>query len=73
MALQTKGTDVALASPAMIPTQDTVSVARNVLMAALVGFFLGIFAAYAIEFWWAYKGVEPRPVTIRMLLGRESN
>jgi len=73
VALQTKGTDVALASPAMIPTQDTVSVARNVLMAALVGFFLGIFAAYAIEFWWAYKGVEPRAVTFRMLLGRESN
>jgi len=25
---------------------------------------IGIGAAYLIEYWWNYQGVEPRPITI---------
>jgi len=67
VAVQTTGTEVALAAPAAAPEKDIVSGAKNTLLAALVGLMLGVFAAYAIEFWWAYKGLEPEPVTLGSL------
>ena len=70
VALQTKGTEVALASPATIVSNgSTASSARNVLLAGMAGFILGVFATFAIEYWWSYKGIEPYPVTFRTLFG----
>jgi uncharacterized protein involved in exopolysaccharide biosynthesis len=67
VASQTQGTEVALAAAATIPQADAVSGAKNVALAALVGLMLGIGAAYFIEFWWSYKGLQPQPVTLRGL------
>ena len=58
------GKEVALASPAGIPGRANQELFRNVIIAALVGFMIGIGAAYLIEYWWNYQGVEPRPITI---------
>jgi uncharacterized protein involved in exopolysaccharide biosynthesis len=64
VASQTQGTEVALAAPAGVPKNDIVSGTRNVALAALVGLMLGIGAAYFIEFWWSYKGLQPQPITL---------
>jgi len=64
VAVGTTGIEVALASPAAVPDQDTVSGVRNVMLAGAVGLMLGVFAAYAIEFWWGYKGLEPEPIAV---------
>jgi uncharacterized protein involved in exopolysaccharide biosynthesis len=64
VASQTKGTEVALAAPAAVPQADAVSGTKNVALAALVGLMLGIGAAYFIEFWWSYKGLQPQPITL---------
>ncbi|MEJ2304199.1 MAG: Wzz/FepE/Etk N-terminal domain-containing protein [Anaerolineales bacterium] len=64
VASQTQGTEVALAAPAAVPEMDAVSGAKNVALAALVGLVLGIGAAYFIEFWWSYKGLQPQPITL---------
>jgi uncharacterized protein involved in exopolysaccharide biosynthesis len=61
---QTKGTEVALAAAAAVPKADAVSGTKNVALAALVGLMLGIGAAYFIEFWWSYKGLQPQPITL---------
>jgi uncharacterized protein involved in exopolysaccharide biosynthesis len=64
VAAQTQGTEVALAAPAAVPQNDVVSGTKNVALAALVGLMLGIGAAYFIEFWWSYKGLQPQPITL---------
>jgi uncharacterized protein involved in exopolysaccharide biosynthesis len=61
---QTQGTEVALAAAAAAPQADAVSGTKNVALAALVGLMLGIGAAYFIEFWWSYKGLQPQPITL---------
>jgi succinoglycan biosynthesis transport protein ExoP len=64
VAAQTQGTEVALAAPAAVPQNDLVSGTRNVALAALIGLMLGVGAAYFIEFWWSYKGLQPQPITL---------
>jgi uncharacterized protein involved in exopolysaccharide biosynthesis len=59
---KTENTTVALAAPAAVPNKDQNSTVTTVLLAALAGLILGIFAAYAIEFWWRYKGIESHPI-----------
>jgi uncharacterized protein involved in exopolysaccharide biosynthesis len=61
---QTKGAEVSFAAPAAVPTQDLVSGSKNVAIAAAAGLLLGLFVAYGIEFWWRYKGIQPRPITL---------
>ena len=68
VAAQTGGASVALAVPASVPDKDTVSGATNVIMASAVGFFLGIALAFAIEFWWGYKDLEPITITPMTLI-----
>jgi uncharacterized protein involved in exopolysaccharide biosynthesis len=64
VAVQTKGSEVALAAPASVPDRDNVSGFKNVLIAALVGLMLGIVAAFFIEFWWSYKKIEPEKIKV---------
>jgi uncharacterized protein involved in exopolysaccharide biosynthesis len=61
---KTENTTLALAAPAAVPNNDQNSTVKNVLLAALAGLILGIFAAYSIEFWWRYKGIVPHPVSV---------
>ncbi len=62
ISLQTSGSVVTLASPASVPDQDEVSVAKNTAIAGIIGLVLGLISAYGIEFWWAYKGIDATPV-----------
>jgi uncharacterized protein involved in exopolysaccharide biosynthesis len=64
VATKTENTTVALASPAAVPDKDLTSTTKNVLLALVAGFLLGIIAALLIEVWWAYKGIEPHPIII---------
>ena len=64
VAAQTRSTEVALAAPAAVPQSDTSSGATNIALAAAVGLLLGVGAAYFIEFWWSYRGIEPEPITV---------
>jgi capsular polysaccharide biosynthesis protein len=61
---KTENSTVALASPAAVPEKKLTSTTKNVLLALVASLILGICATYAIEFWWAYKGVEPRRIGI---------
>ena len=47
------------AAPAIPPMSDTSSTAKNTLIAAVVGFMFGVSAAFAVEFWWRYKDIQP--------------
>jgi uncharacterized protein involved in exopolysaccharide biosynthesis len=72
VAAQTRSTEVALAAPAAVPQSDTSSGMRNIALAAAVGLLLGVGAAYFIEFWWSYRGIEPEPITVvSVLRGRK--
>ena len=51
-----------IASPALIPETDTVSAIKNAALASAMGFIIGSLIAFAIEFWWWYKGIEPHPI-----------
>ena len=64
VAAQTRSTEVALAAPAAVPQSDTSSGTTNIALAAAVGLLLGVGAAYFIEFWWSYRGIEPEPITV---------
>lgn len=64
IATESLGKEVALASPAGIPGRASLELFRNVIIAALVGFMIGIGVAYLIEYWWNYQGVQPRPISI---------
>jgi uncharacterized protein involved in exopolysaccharide biosynthesis len=63
--VQTKNANVVVAAPAAAPEEDLVSGARNVFGAALVALVMGLLIIYAIEFWWAYKGIQPHPLMLR--------
>jgi hypothetical protein len=65
IASQTGGQEVVLGSTARV-TQNGSSLIRDVALAAIVGLVVSVFVAFAIEFWWGYKGREPMA-----LLGRE--
>jgi predicted signal transduction protein with EAL and GGDEF domain len=41
---------------------------RNIALAAAVGLLLGVGAAYFIEFWWSYRGIEPQAITVVSVL-----
>jgi uncharacterized protein involved in exopolysaccharide biosynthesis len=64
VAVQTKGSEVALAAPASVPDRDTVSGVKNTFIAAIIGLLLGISIVYFIEFWWSYKKIKPQPIKI---------
>ncbi|MBI4770268.1 MAG: hypothetical protein HY784_07635, partial [Chloroflexi bacterium] len=64
VAAQTTGVEVALAAPAAVPDQDTMSGALNVAIATVLGLMLGVLAAYVIEYWQGYKGLELQPVPV---------
>lgn len=64
VAVQTRGTEVALGAPASVPKQDLVSGVSNVMTGSVVGLILGIVIAYAIEFWWLYKDIPSHAVKI---------
>jgi len=62
VAIQSVGSELTLAVPASTPINDTRNGGRNVILASIVGFSIGLFTAFAIEFWWNYKGINPHPV-----------
>jgi capsular polysaccharide biosynthesis protein len=62
VSAETTGTDVVLAAPAAVPVRPVNAGSREIEIAALVGLVLGIVSAFAIEYWWRYKGYEPQPV-----------
>jgi len=65
------GSVVNIASPALIPETDTVSTIKNVALASAMGFIIGSLTAFAIEFWWGYKGIEPHPIINFRLRGNK--
>jgi uncharacterized protein involved in exopolysaccharide biosynthesis len=62
VATQTNNSQVSLALPAAVPIKDLVSGSKNVAVASVAGLLLGLLAAYSVEFWWRYNGIEPHPV-----------
>lgn len=56
------GSEVSLAVPASTPKATRSDILRNTLLGALIGLIVGIGVAYIVEFWWRYKGVQPKPV-----------
>jgi len=60
-----------IASPALIPETDTASTIKNAALASTMGFIIGTFTAFAIEFWWGYKGIEPHPIINFRLRGNK--
>jgi len=65
VSLGIKKAALVFAAPAVAPRGDTSSTAKNVLIAAVVGFMFGVSAAFATEFWWRYKDIEPYPLLTR--------
>jgi len=65
VSLGIKKAALVFAAPAVAPRGDTSSTAKNVLIAAVVGFMFGVSAAFATEFWWRYKTIEPYPLLTR--------
>jgi hypothetical protein len=59
-----QGKALSLASPATAPEGDPVNTLKNVLLSTAVGLTLGVLSAFALEFWWKYKGLDPVPVRI---------
>lgn len=66
---QTGGKEVTLGAPPVVGTQ-TSSLVQPVLLAAGVGLLLGVMAAFAIEYWWSYKGIPPQAI---LRLGSRKN
>jgi len=62
VAAEIPGSVVNIASTALIPEKDTVSTIKNTALATAMGLIIGTFTAFAIEFWWGYKGIEPHPI-----------
>ena len=71
VAAYTSGASVSLSVPASPPKNDTVSGAKNVVLASGVGFFLGIGLALGVEMWWNYKNLEPIAITPSALIRGE--
>jgi uncharacterized protein involved in exopolysaccharide biosynthesis len=65
VSLGIKTATLVFAAPAIAPRGDISSTAKNVLIAAVVGFMFGVSAAFATEFWWRYKDIEPYPLLTR--------
>jgi uncharacterized protein involved in exopolysaccharide biosynthesis len=62
---QTANAAVSVANRAVVPAEDMDSGVKNVAYAVLIGGVLSVFAAYFMEFWWNYKGIDPHPITLR--------
>ncbi len=63
VALQTKGSEVALSVPAAPPDKPVdPGFTKKLALAAGAGLAFSVFLALAIEFWWNYKGAPVRPV-----------
>ena len=61
VAAQTGGQEVTLGAPPVLGTESS-SLIQPVLLAAGVGLLLGMMAAFAIEYWWSYKGIPPQAI-----------
>ena len=70
VSAQTKGTEVALASPAAIPSHPNANQKPVVPLAALAGLIFGAFLVFIIEFWWSYKGIKPWPITVSSIINK---
>jgi uncharacterized protein involved in exopolysaccharide biosynthesis len=70
ISTESLGKEVALASPAGINERNTRDLARNLVIAALVGFLFGVGVAFIIEYWWSYQGIQPRPITLKITRGK---
>jgi uncharacterized protein involved in exopolysaccharide biosynthesis len=69
IAAETTGTELSLAIPASVPLNpNTDGGKRMILISGAAGFIVGILLAFAIEFWWDYKGIKPQPITVKYLL-----
>jgi len=71
VAAEIPGSVINIASQALIPETDTVSTIKNVALASAIGFIIGSLTAFAIEFWWGYKGIEPHPIINFRLRGNK--
>lgn len=71
VASNTSNRAVSLAASAPVPADDTVNEVLNVFLAAVFGLVFGVFATYLVEFWWSYKGIEPKPITLKMILSSQ--
>ena len=71
VAAEIPGSVINIASQALIPETDTVSTIKNVALASAMGFIIGTLTAFAIEFWWDYKGIEPHPIINFRLRGNK--
>jgi uncharacterized protein involved in exopolysaccharide biosynthesis len=71
VASQAGDIEVALAAPAMLPTNNTISMSRTLLIGVVVGALIGIGIALSIEFWWSYKGLAPYAITLHSVFKRE--
>jgi capsular polysaccharide biosynthesis protein len=60
---QTGGQEVVLGAPA-IESEKVSNVLQPVVLAAIVGVVVGVFAAFGIEYWWGYKGIEAQPILL---------
>ena len=65
------GSVVNITSPALLPKPVTVSTNKNVAFSSAMGFIIGTFTAFAIEFWWGYKRIEPHPIINFRLRGNK--
>jgi hypothetical protein len=61
VAAQTGGKEVAIGAAAVMSTVVN-SALQSILLAAGVGLLLGVFSAFALEYWWSYKGLPAQPV-----------
>jgi capsular polysaccharide biosynthesis protein len=61
VATQTGGQEVALGAPATMSTVAN-STLLPIGLAIGVGLLLGVFSAFALEYWWSYKGLPAQPV-----------
>ncbi len=59
---QSSGAEVFLASPSIISEKPRENVALLLGIVALIGFVIGCVITLCVEFWWAYKEIEPRPL-----------
>ena len=67
--LDNTGTEVALAIPASAPLDPNSGGSRRmILFSGAAGFISGVLLAFAIEFWWGYKGIESQPITVPYLI-----
>ena len=67
--LENTGTEVALAIPASVPLNPNSGGSRRmILFGGAAGFVSGVLLAFAIEFWWGYKGIESQPITVPYLI-----